>query len=364
VFVERIQEMSDVPDWKAWYEEQRPVYERLSQKLHDLLTELLKNADIDADIESRPKKVDSFLAKLNSPGKSYRNPPTEITDLAGIRVILRVTSDVERVAEIINREFFVDREKSVNKLNLLQANEFGYLSQHYIVRVKEPRSTLAEWRGLSAHCAEVQVRTILQHAWATIAHSIDYKSEIDIPRELRRRFFRLSALFELADDELNNIVRDGEQLFKQYKDKIAVNKSDIEINVDSLKAYLETSKNVTDWASYIESLGIRIGSIGMISRDVKMAAKAGITSIAAIELLLEQSKDWGKSYLNEFYKSTFGKPAPSKHSTDKNGIVTLLLIGNFPEIFTDEVLEKEFGFGMPERATSPARKFNPRITRT
>lgn len=356
--------MSNLTDWKTWYEKQRPVYERLSQKLHDLLAELLKNASIDAVIESRTKKADSFLAKLNSPGKSYRNPPTEITDLAGVRVILRVTSDVERVAEIINTEFLVDQENSVNKLNLLKTNEFGYLSQHYIVRVKEPRSTLAEWSELSAHYAEVQVRTILQHAWATIAHSIDYKSEIDIPRELRRRFFRLSALFELADDELNNIVRDGEQIFKQYKDKIAVNKSDIEINIDSLKAYLETSKNVIDCASYIESLGVRIGSIGMISRDVKMAFTAGITSIAAIDRMLEESKGWGRSYLKEFYMNTFGKPDPSKHSTDKNGIITLLLIGNFPDIFTDEVLEKEFGFGMPERATNPAQKFNPRITKT
>ncbi len=356
--------MGDVTDWKVWYENQRHVYERLSQKLHDLLSELIKNAGIDAVIESRAKKIDSFLTKLNSPGKAYRNPPKDITDLAGIRVILRVTSDVERVADIINREFIVDRVNSVNKLNLLQTNEFGYLSQHYIVQVKEPRSSLSEWRGLSGYPAEVQVRTILQHAWATIAHSIDYKSEIDIPRELRRRFFRLSALFELADDELNTIAKDGELLFKQYKDKIAVNKSEIEINVDSLKAYLETSKTVTEWATYVESLGVRIGSIGAISRDVRMVIKAGINSIATIDRLLEQSKDWGKSYLDEFFKNSFGKPDPSKNSLDKNGILTLLLIGNFPEIFTDEVLNNVFGFGKPERATVPARKFNPRIIKT
>jgi len=87
-----------------------------------------------------------------------------------------------------------------------------------------------------------------------------------------------------------------------------------------------------------------------------MAKLAGINSIADLDIMLEKSKKWGHKYLKEFYERTFGKPDPTKHSSDINGIITLFLIANFPDIFTDEILKKEFGFGMPERATIPAKK--------
>lgn len=54
--------------------------------------------------------------------------------------------------------------------------------------------------------------TVLQHAWATISHKLDYKSEVDVPRELRRSLFRLSALLELADKEFVDLRRRTEEL--------------------------------------------------------------------------------------------------------------------------------------------------------
>jgi hypothetical protein len=69
----------------------------------------------------------------------------------------------------------------------------------------------------------------------------------------------------------------------------------------------------------------------------------------------------GRAYLRYFILNSFDKPInPIRHSMDRNGIVTLFLIGNNLEIFADEVLEKEFGWGMPKRATIPARKYNPK----
>jgi len=347
--------MNNINDWEKWYKEQVHIYEQFTTKLHVLIEELLADIGIKGTIESRTKSVNSFLEKINRPNKKYLNPD-EITDLSGIRVILRTKNDVEKISEMLDREFLIDRKNSVNKLDQLNLNEFGYVSQHYVISLKNPRSNLPEWKTMTKCRAEIQVRTILQHAWATIAHSLYYKNEIDIPDELKRKFFRLSALFEIADDELDDIVKKGEAIFERYKNRIKEKDRYIELNVDSLRAYIETSNNIREWAKFIESLGVRVGPVGAISRDVKMAKLAGINSIADLDIMLEKSKKWGHKYLKEFYERTFGKPDPTKHSSDINGIITLFLIANFPDIFTDEILKKEFGFGMPERATIPAKK--------
>jgi ppGpp synthetase/RelA/SpoT-type nucleotidyltranferase len=349
-------------DWVKQYQDARPLHERFTTKLHSLIDELLEREAIKAVIESRAKEVESFEEKLNRPDKCYENPLKDMTDLSGIRVILPMLDDVEKVTAITAQEFTVDDARSVNKLDLLAPDRFGYLSQHYIVKIKEPRCSLAEWEDFVDLYAEVQVRTVLQHAWAGIEHSLNYKSTHDVPKQLRRRMFRLSALFELADQELNSIVAESLALFEQYKAQVESNEPDIELNLDSLRAYLRTSNVVQDWADFIESLGVTVHHSDFVSRDIDMLRRVGINSINELNRLLEDSKEWGQSYLKEFYRNTWGEPIPEgKCASDRNAIVTLLLIGNFPDVFTNKVLVGEFRFGRPERATVPARKHNPRF---
>lgn len=352
----------DITNHTRRFVEERPRYEKLTAKLHALLQDLLASEGIEAVFDARTKSVESFDEKVVRPGKAYQNPLSEITDLSGVRVVLRTLDDVNRVGSLIEREFSVDVARSVKKSEQLDEDQFGYLSEHYIVQIKEPRSQLREWEGLSTLNAEIQVRTILQHAWAAVQHSLDYKSEYDIPKQLRRRLFRLSALFELADQELDQISADARTLFAQYAEQVKSDAGDIELNTDSLKAYLENSEEVARWAKYIESLGVNIGGIGMISRDVEMARTVGLSTIREIDTVIRTANDWGEPYLRDFFRNTFGEPAPKGCSMDRNGVVTIFLIGSFLDVLTDEVLDHQFGWGLPERATKPARKHNPRAT--
>ena len=48
---------------------------------------------------------------------------------------------------------------------------------------------------------EIQIRTVMQHAWAEIEHDLGYKSKEDIPDKYRRQFSILAGLIELADDK-------------------------------------------------------------------------------------------------------------------------------------------------------------------
>ncbi len=348
-------------DWAKRYDEVRPYVEKLTRKLSSLLAELLAEARIDGSVESRVKARESFLAKIQRPDKSYADPIRDVTDLSAIRVVVRTTGDVQRVNHLLTSEFEIDQERSIDKGAALDVDQFGYRSQHFIIRLREPRVSLSEWKDLGGYCSEVQIRTILQHAWAAIQHPLDYKSAHDIPKELRRRLFRLSALFELADEELQAISTDAIRLFEQYKQQVRSEAPNIELNVDSLRAYLESSETVQWWKDYIASLGVPIFSIGYISRDVDMARRVGITTVNALDEMLQRSRGWGEHFLREFYVNTFGQLPVTGGSSDINAVVTLLIIGAYPDVFTDALLTEELGFGDPQRATVPARMHNPRF---
>lgn len=80
-------------------------------------------------------------------------------------------------------------------------DRFGYLSLHFIARLSDGRVELVEYRRFKGLRFEIQIRSILQHAWAEIEHDLGYKSASGVPAEVRRRFARVSGLLELADSE-------------------------------------------------------------------------------------------------------------------------------------------------------------------
>lgn len=346
-------------NWVKKYEECRPRYVKLCDKLVNLLKELLSANGVQATLECRVKELASFEGKIGR--KGYSDPFSEMTDIVGIRIIVRTLDEVSQVGRILENELAIDDENSVSKQSQLDPDRFGYLSDHYVVKVPSPRADLLEWKSVSELPSEIQVRTIVQHAWAAVQHSLDYKTVCDIPHDLRRRLFRISALFELADQELNSVSSDAKTLFESYKNQISINKSaPIELNYESIRAYLTSSEEVAYWAEIIKSFGQEISPPGFISRDLEMAREVGIFDIESLDLMLSSSRGWGEGYLKEFYRNSYGS-FPTKGSTDLNGVVTLFLIGNYLETFTDDELNGRWGFGQPERATKPARIMNPKF---
>ncbi|MFI5743775.1 GTP pyrophosphokinase family protein [Streptomyces anulatus] len=157
-------------------------------------------------ITSRVKNKFSTLQKLQRPGKNYTGIG-DLTDVLGIRIVTYFPDGVDAVADVVKREFIVDEENSIDKRALLDSDRFGYLSLHFIAKFGEQRASLAEYAKYSDVAFEIQVRSILQHAWAEIEHDLGYKSNSTIPREIRRRFSRLAGLLELADSEFTDIKR-------------------------------------------------------------------------------------------------------------------------------------------------------------
>lgn len=182
------------------------TYEILARRLEGLIMDLLKANGVKVHFsESRAKTTDSLVEKLNRPGKSYQDPFNQIPDLSGIRIVLYYQDDVERVGEIIGREFEIIEKSEEDQFRNYSPDQFGYLSRHYIVKLSQQRASLAEWNGFKELHSEIQVRTVLQHSWAAVSHALQYKREGDVPILLRRKLHRLAGLFELADEQFIEI---------------------------------------------------------------------------------------------------------------------------------------------------------------
>lgn len=232
-------------NWQEKYRTALVGYEAFRSHLDLLLRELIQQSGISAQVvESRTKSEDSLAEKINRPGKDYQDPLTELPDIVGLRVILYYADDVAKVESILAKEFNIHAEHSSNKQDGLSPNEFGYLSVHHVISLKPPRTELAEWAPYVEMKAEVQIRTVLQHAWAGVSHALQYKRDSDVPNTLKRKLFRLAGLFELADEQFLEIRNEHTSLESQIAEQIEKKDPNVPLNTISLRQYLDTSPYV------------------------------------------------------------------------------------------------------------------------
>ena len=243
------------------YQRVRPLYEEYVTVIRNVLYEVFKSRDINIhSIEARAKDIDSFGNKASMPSPDdpskpyYRNPLSDVTDLAGIRVIVFLPRTLDMVDDVIKSQFEVIG-KTDKALMLVKEEKFGYASVHYLVRFKENRTNLLEYRRFENLVAEIQVRTILQHAWAEIEHDIQYKAVETIPSIIRRRFTSLAGMLEIADREFQAVQDDDERFRTEARKSVREGKLEqVEITPDALKTYLDrklgTDRRMTSF-SYV-----------------------------------------------------------------------------------------------------------------
>ena len=118
------------------------------------------------------------------------------------------------------------------------------MSVHYIVNLNQKRFDLEEWKQYKELIAEIQVRTILQHSWAAISHELVYKRKEEMPSQLERKLFRLAGLFELADEQFEELKSKDDGIEKEYVEKRGQEIFDDEpLNFLTVKTDLENSKS-------------------------------------------------------------------------------------------------------------------------
>jgi putative GTP pyrophosphokinase len=170
--------------------------------------------------------------------KSYESPIDDVTDFAGVRVVCLYREDVGRIEAIIREEF--DVVEKIDKDTERDADQFGYDAVHFIVQLGK-KSSGARYDDLKTIRCEVQVRTIMQDAWALVQHHLVYKHESEVPKPLQRRLNSLAGLFETADDQFARIRQDRDEYLSAVKESSSDKETflDTELNLDTIRKYLE-----------------------------------------------------------------------------------------------------------------------------
>jgi ppGpp synthetase/RelA/SpoT-type nucleotidyltranferase len=196
------------------YAAARPELVRITGLFIDFVTELLDDAGINyVSVTGRTKSVESYAAKAartvdtpDGPVPLYSDPATQITDQIGVRVVTYLRGDVTAVAEVLADQFSVFDDRDMGQETARQGR-FGYASRHLLVAPDPVKELPAAYTDLKGRTASVQLRTILQHAWAEFEHDVRYKGSV--PQEhapdLDRRFTLAAGLLELADREFTEI---------------------------------------------------------------------------------------------------------------------------------------------------------------
>ncbi|QVX15782.1 hypothetical protein DB356_14220 [Pseudomonas congelans] len=266
----------------------RSAYEALSRSVAGLIERLLSvNGIAVHSITQRCKTVESFSNKVEK--KSSYETLGEITDLAGVRIITLFSEDVDVVAKLIEREFKIDRSNSIDKRASLDPDRFGYLSLHYVASLNKSRSSLQEYSGFGELKVEIQIRSILQHTWAEIEHDIGYKSAVEVPRTIRRRFSRLAGLLELADQEFIGIRKDLDTYDSSVKDRMKKGDAEILLDKISLSNFIASNAVCLDIDQAIAKIrGIPLYSSEVVPRVMEGLQQLGVLTISELESKLNE----------------------------------------------------------------------------
>ena len=159
-----------------------------------------------------------------------------IEDVAGVRIICLYRSDLEKIETLVRDKFDVVWAKTLRNQ---ERNRFGYMSDHYVVRI--PKDFKGErYDTIKSLKGEIQIRTVSMHAWATVSHHLDYKQEVDVPSILRDDFIALSGVFRIADALFEQFRGARERSVKTLMETVKQDQFNLdeELNLDTLKAYL------------------------------------------------------------------------------------------------------------------------------
>lgn len=205
-------------NFNSWVDDNLSKFELLGKHIAFIIENLLQQNQVEyLSVSYRTKSKEGILEKVSR--KKYKNPIEELTDISGVRVILYLESDIAKVSDIIKSTFNIDSKNSMDNEGRLSSDKVGYRSVHYVCDIGEKRNALSEYEYISGLNCEIQVRTMLQHAWAELTHDRNYKLGANLPLQIQRKINLFSGMLEIADEGFSEIVNSIEE----YKESLSNN---------------------------------------------------------------------------------------------------------------------------------------------
>lgn len=326
-------------DLETQYRGRHGTLAQFARRIESLCRDLLDQKHISFHaIEVRAKSVESFLEKAARPGKSYSDPLQQITDQVGARIIIYYPSDVDEVCSLLRGQFIVDEASSVDKRSELAADQFGYSSVHLLCQLSASRSDLVEWSMFTSILFEVQVRTVLQHAWASISHALEYKQEADVPPQFKRRLNRLAGLLELADAEFLSLKEQRSAASTASEENIKRHELDFDIDIISLGQYLKTSVPVKRIRKITKDAGFRIEGTLDSTQVLAVSVILGFGTVQKLDESLQELIPFAEAFFPAFWKET--SPGTEFVAGDSGHWTAVALAGRHYKTLTAKALEQ------------------------
>lgn len=209
-----MKEQDIIKDFENYFKENKHIF----QKWGDFVADEIKNQlrqkispqpieqFLKIEVKPRVKQLASALAKIGR--KNYQNPVSEMTDLVGVRFVVLLTEQIDIVCEIIQKSQNWNWKVSKDFQDEIESNPkfFDYQSKHYEIRPKDKFKIDNDIISQDI-CCEVQVRSILQHAYAELVHDNIYKPQGNVPKQAEREVAKSMALMETTDSLFSGTLK-------------------------------------------------------------------------------------------------------------------------------------------------------------
>jgi len=182
---------------EAQYEADRRIYELVLEEMVQMFRPWFDAEGLRPGIKVRVKSFPSWFEKVLKKIRHGVAPDqVQIHDVLGMRVVCPFLEDLRKIEQIIRGHFTVLEEEKKGAPQSFK--EFGYESTHFLVEL--PPALVRDLALANPPPCEIQVRTILQDAWAEVEHELVYKSKFfPFDQPLKRKMAALNANLTLSD---------------------------------------------------------------------------------------------------------------------------------------------------------------------
>jgi putative GTP pyrophosphokinase len=203
----------------------------------------------------------------------------------------------------------------------------GYNGKAFVVTLGT-RYAGGRYENITDLACEIQVRTILQDAWAIIDHQLIYKNEESTPERLRRDLNNVASLLEIAQG-----------IFDSVKEKRAAYVSEIQQKKEDPPTFLaqpldfDTVIAYTRWKFPDRGASEKLTQI--LLRDINLSDYPTLQQLdtvvdrarAAVEAYQKENPDWFKTgtdfltkslgFVDPKFRATHGFAARTRGAFDK-----------------------------------------------
>jgi ppGpp synthetase/RelA/SpoT-type nucleotidyltranferase len=257
------------------YKHEVDFYEEVAHQTADLLEDALTEAGIRAIVTfraKRPRKLRGKLVVRNQKRQyqSFRDIYDDIVDLAGVRVALYLPADRAAVGEIIEQVFAPVRAPKQFPRDRGPQDGMGYVATHYLVQLRPETLHKDELRYADTNI-EIQVASVLMHAWSEVTHDLIYKPEKGTltPEEMT------------IIKDLNDIVQAGEAKLEELQESVEARNNGAELRFELAAALTKLGKQLAVQSKGKAKRRIGAADILKVARQASLSGKieTGVPSV-------------------------------------------------------------------------------------